>query len=130
MRTTRTIWISEALVSISLFALIFSQLSTDEAGAFLMTELPLFTVAFLVAMLAGRPGKILALGVGLGFAFAAVLAIGASDSCSDSDILCFGPGAMFAIGLIFAGALYPGWALGTGLGTLARMTSFAERSNR
>jgi hypothetical protein len=37
---------------------------------------------------------------------------------------------MFAIGLIFAGALYPGWALGTGLGTLARMTSFAERSNR
>jgi integral membrane sensor domain MASE1 len=128
MHTARTIWIVETLVSLVLMAVIGSQFSGDDAGSFIVAELVVFMVSFFLALRLG-PGKVLALGVGLGFALATLLAATAGG-CSDSDILCFDPGAMFIIGLIVAGALYPGWALGTGLGTLARMTSFAERSNR
>jgi integral membrane sensor domain MASE1 len=128
MYTARTIWIVETLVSLGLMASIASQLSGNEAGSFIVAELVLFVIAFFVALRLG-PGKVLAIGIGLGFALATLIA-GASGGCIDSDIICIGPGGMFALGLILAGALYPGWALGTGLGTLARMTSIAERSSR
>ena len=121
MRTARKIWISEALVSSALLALVYSRLSGAEARGFFLAELALFGVSFLLALLLGGPSKVFVLGIGLGFALATLLAIGASNSCSDSDIVCHGPGAMFTIGLVVAGALYPGWALGTGLGTLARL---------
>jgi integral membrane sensor domain MASE1 len=128
MHSARSIWIVETLISLALMAVIFSQLSSDEAGSFIAAELVVFMVSFFLALRVG-PGKVLVLGVGLAFALATLLAATAGG-CSDSDILCFDPGAMFVIGLIVAGALYPGWALGTGLGTLARMASIAERSNR
>jgi hypothetical protein len=122
MRTARTIWILEALVSLALIASICASLSADEAGGFFLAELVAFGASFLLTRLMG-PGKVLLLGIGLCLGFATLLAAGSSDSCSDSDILCFGPGAMFAFGLILSGALYPGWAFGTGLGALARLTT-------
>ena len=120
MYTARTIWIAETAVSFGLIALIANRLSAEEAQGFLVAELAAFAVSFLLAMLWGRPGKVLALGAGLGFAAATVLAIGGSSSCSEGDIICFSAGDLFALGLLIVGALYPGWAFGTGLGTLAR----------
>ena len=132
MRTTRIIWASEALVSLSLLALIYSRLSGGEAHTFLKAEVVLVLFTFLLALFVGGPGKILAAGAGLGVGLASAfaIAVSASGSCSEADLICFSPGDMFAIGMVLACALYPGWALGTGLGTLARMTSFAVRSNR
>lgn len=130
MSAARSIWIVEAFVSFALMALIFSRLSGGEARAFFFAELAVFAVSFLSARLLGGPGKVLLAGIGLACGFATLLAIATSGSCNASDIVCFGPGAMFIFGLLVGGALYPGWALGTGLGALARMTSFAERSNR
>ena len=69
----------------------------------------------------GGAGKVLALGARLGIAFATLLGIGGSDFVS--------PGDVFASGMIIAGALYPGWALGVGLGALVRGLN-AGRSNR
>jgi hypothetical protein len=122
MTRTRSIWIAESLLSLAALAAVYSQLATWRAGAFVVTELALFAVAFLAALLSGAPGKVLIAGVGLGLAFATLLAIVASSpGCSEGDIICFDAGGLFAIGVIAAGALYPGWALGTGLGTLARL---------
>jgi hypothetical protein len=119
MYTARTIWIVETLVSLGLMALIGSRLSGDEASSFIEAELVIFLVSFCLALPLG-PGKVLTLGVGLAFALATLLAATAG-SCSESDFICFGPDAMFALGLIVAGALYPGWAFGAGLGALARL---------
>src|ERR1043166_2034184 len=130
MHTARSTWIVETLVSFALMAVIYSQLSGDEAGSFIVAELVVFMVSFLLALLLGGPGRVLTLGFVIAFVFATLMAIAASGNCSEGDIICFDPGAMFMIGLIVAGTLYPGWALGAGLGTLARMTSIAERSNR
>jgi hypothetical protein len=111
-------------------ALIFSRLSGGEAQAFFFAELAAFAVSFLSARFLGGPGKILLIGIGLAVGFATLLAIAVSGSCSEGNIICFDPGEMFILGLLVGGVLYPGWALGAGLGALARMTSFAERSNR
>jgi hypothetical protein len=119
MYTARTIWIVETLVSLGLMALIGSRLSGDVASSFIEAELVIFLVSFCLALPLG-PGKVLTLGVGLAFALATLLAATAG-SCSESDFICFGPDAMFALGLIVAGALYPGWAFGAGLGALARL---------
>ena len=121
MNTVRTIWITESLLSLAALASVYS-VTADQAGDFVVAELVLFAVAFLATLFSGAPGKVLAVGVGLGLALATLLAIAASSSgCGESDIICFGPGELFVIGLIAAGALYPGWALGTGLGKLARL---------
>ena len=119
MRTAHAKWIAESLCSVAALAWIFS-LADEEAHSFFYAELALLAIAFLAALLSGRPGRVLLIGVGLGFAVATVLAMAASG-CSEDDIICFGPGLTFVLGLILAGALYPGWALGTGLGALARL---------
>ena len=90
-------------------------------GAFLAIELALFGVAFFLTAVLGGARKILAVGVGLGLAFATLLAAVASGY--------FSPGEVFTIGVIVGGALYPGWALGVGVGVLARGMG-ARRSNR
>ena len=123
MYTARTFWIGETLVSLGLMALIGGRLSGDEPE-FFVTELVIFMVSFCLALLLG-PGKVLAIGVGLAFALATLLAA-AAGSCSESDIICFDPEAMFVLGLLFAGALYPGWAFGTGIGALARLQARHE----
>jgi len=112
MAATRTLWIAEALVSALAVALVYDAAATGETGAFLAIELPLFAVAFLLTAFVGGAGKVLAVGAGLGFAFATLLAFGASGFFSPVDL--------FVIGLIIAGALYPGWALGVGVGALTR----------
>ena len=127
MQIARSPWIVVTLVSVLALALI--GLATGEARAFLLVELVLFTAAFLLARLLGGPGKVLTLGAGLGLAFATVAALSTSGSCSESDLICFSPGEVFAIALIVSGALYPGWALGVALGAFARRKS-DKRSNR
>jgi hypothetical protein len=119
MYTARTIWIVEALVSLALMALIASRLSGDEAGSFIEAELVIFVVSFLLARFVG-PGKVLAIGLGLAFGLATVMAASAG-SCSGDDFICFGPDVMFALGLMVSGVLYPGWAFGAGIGALARL---------
>lgn len=124
MYTARTVWIAETVVSFGLMALIGSRLSGDETGSFIAAEVVIFMVSFFLALLLG-PGKVLAVGVGLAFALATLMAATAG-SCSESDFICFGPDVMFALGLIVSGALYPGWAFGTGVGTLARLQTRRE----
>jgi hypothetical protein len=127
MQIARSPWIVVTLGSTLALALV--GLAVGEARAFLLVELVLFTVAFLLARLLGGPGKVLALGAGLGLAFATLAALATSGNCSESDLICFSPGETFAIGLIVSGGLYPGWALGAGAGALVRGTS-DRRSNR
>jgi hypothetical protein len=125
--TIRWIWFFEVLGSA--LALVWIAAALDEAGGgFIWLEIGLFTVAFVLSTFVGGPGKILLLGIGIGFTLATVMAIGTSGSCDD-DFLCFSPGDVFALGLIFSGALYPGWALGAGVGALARGSS-VRGSNR
>ena len=124
MTALRRFWIGEALVSFAALVLVASQLS-DQMGEFLLIELVLFAVAFSVAAAVG-PGKVLALGVGLAFGVATLLSVFASESCTGEEFICFGPGAMFALGLILSGGLFPAWAFGAGLGALARLTSRAD----
>jgi hypothetical protein len=123
MTSTRSLWIAESLLSLAALAAVYSQLATWRAVTFVVAELGLFVIAFVATLLSDAPGKVLVAGVGLGLACATLLAIVApSSGCSESDIICFDdPGLLFVIGLIGAGALYPGWALGTGLGALARL---------
>jgi hypothetical protein len=104
-----------------------SHLSGGEARAFLVAELALFGVSLLLTLFVGRPGKLLGVGVALGLALAMLLAIVVSNYCIDGD--CGDGGAGFLLGLLLAGALYPGWALGVGVGTLVRGLSAGE-SNR
>jgi hypothetical protein len=121
MARARTLWIVEALASALALVLVYRCPASGETGALLGVELALFATAFLLTAYRGGAGKVLALGVGLGLAFATLLAMGASDF--------FSPGELFVIGMIVAGALYPGWALGVGVGALARDLN-AGRSNR
>ena len=116
MRTAHSIWIVEVLAALAAFAWLYGELGPDLARDFLLTEIALFTIAFLSAVLLGGPGKVLLVGVGLGVLLPTLLAMATSGSgCSESDIVCFDSGLVFAMGVIVAGALYPGWALGTGL---------------
>ena len=120
MERTRALWIGEALVSALAVTLVY-RAASGETGALIRIELALFALAFLLTTCLGGAGRVLALGAGLGVAFATLAAISASGFLSPPD--------MFAIGLIIAGALYPAWALGVGLGALVRSVS-AGRSNR
>jgi len=131
MKIARTKWWMVALASIGAIVLIFDKVPFDEAGKFILAEFGLFAVTFMATLLSGRGGTVLATGVGLGFLFATVAALGtsASGSCNDGDIICFSPGDVFVICLIIACVLYPGWALGVGVGNLIRGMS-AEGSNR
>jgi hypothetical protein len=126
MHTARSIWIAETLVSFALMTLIFSWLSGGEAEAFFYAELATFAVSFLSARFWAGPGKVLLAGAGLAFAFATLLAIATSGSCNEGDIICFNPGEMFILGLLVGGAVYPGWAFGTGVGALARLQTRHE----
>jgi hypothetical protein len=126
MYTARSIWIAETLVSFVLVVLIGSQLSGEEVGSFIVAEFGVFMVSFVLALFF-RPVKVLALGVGIAITFATLLSLGGSASCSEGGIICFSAGDLFALGLIVAGALYPGWAFGTGVGTLTRLQLGAER---
>jgi hypothetical protein len=81
----------------------------------------LFAVAVLLTACLSGAGMVLALGAGLGIAFATLLAIGASGFLS--------PGETFAIGLIVAGALYPMDARRSASVALARGMG-ARRFNR
>jgi hypothetical protein len=120
MRTTHSFWIGEVLASLAALALVYNGVP-DEAHTYFVAELALLSVAFLATLLFRRPGKVLLVGIALGFALASLMALGGSASCGEDDFICLSPGELFAIGIIVAGALYPGWALGTGLGALARL---------
>jgi hypothetical protein len=130
MQTVRTTWLIVALASLGAIGLIFDKLgSTDVAGTFILAELGLFAVAFMGTLVSGRSGLVMTVGIGLGFLFATLAAVSTSGSCSESDFICFSPGEVFVFGLIAAGALYPGWVLGVGIGSLVRGMS-AGGSNR
>ena len=103
-------------------ALVYRALASDGAGALAAIELALFATAFLLTAYLGGAGKVLALGAGLGFGFATLLSVGGASGF-------FSPGELFVIGLIVAGALYPGWALGVGVGALVRGMG-SRRSSR
>src|SRR5919201_1440609 len=120
MKSARTFWLYEALVSLSLLVLVYDRASSYDAGRFIGAEFALFAVAFMATLLSGRAGRVLTAGVALGFAFATVLSLGTSGACGESDFICFSPGDVFAIGLIVSAALYPGWALGAGVGMITR----------
>jgi hypothetical protein len=122
MARTRTLWIFEALASAVALALVYRALASDGTGALVGIELALFATAFLLTAGLGGAGKVLALGAGLGFGFATLLSVGGASGF-------FSPGELFVIGLIVAGALYPGWALGVGVGALARGMG-SRRSSR
>ena len=128
MRIARTFWIVEALGSALVLVLVYSGPASGSTSAFGGIELALFAVAFLLVACLGGPGKVLALGAGLGVVLATLAAAG-SPGCGESDFICFTPGEVFALGLIVAGALYPGWALGAGIGALVRGTN-VRRSSR
>jgi len=121
MARTRALWIVEALASAVALALVYRGPASGETGTLVGVEVTLFGVAFLLTAHLGCAGKVLALGAGLGLAFATLLAMGASGFLS--------PGDLFIIGAIVAAALYPGWALGVGVGALARGMG-ARRSSR
>jgi hypothetical protein len=122
MARTRTLWILEALASAVALALVYRALASDGTGALVGIELALFATALLLTAGLGGAGKVLALGAGLAFGFATLLSVGGASGF-------FSPGDLFVIGLIVAGALYPGWALGVGVGALARGMG-SRRSSR
>lgn len=126
MYSARSIfWTVQTLVSVVLLVVIAGRLSDREAHLFLLAEFAAFAVAFFLALLLGGPGKILALGIGLAVVLPTVLAGTISCNTPGGDI-CIGPGAVFLIAFIVVGALYPGWAIGTALGTLARLRARRE----
>jgi hypothetical protein len=122
MARTRTLWIFEALAAAVALALVHRALASAGTGALVAIELALFATAFLLTACLGGAGKVLALGAGLGFGFATLLSVAGVSGF-------FSPGELFVIGLIVAGALYLGWALGVGVGALARGVG-ARKSNR
>jgi hypothetical protein len=111
----------EVLAAAAAVALVYDGAFTGQTRTFAGIELALFAVALFLTACLGGAGKVLAIGGGLGLAFATLLAMGASDF--------FSPGDLFMIGVIVAAAFYPGCALGVGLGALVRSIS-AGRSNR
>jgi hypothetical protein len=128
MRNTRSIWIVESALSAAAVALTLAIANRGEASAgenymniVLLCESVLFTLAFALARRFGGPGKVLIVGVALGFLLAMVSAVALGEDCSDDAFLCFTPGDAFALGLLVALVFYPGWALGAGVGMLARL---------
>jgi hypothetical protein len=121
MRTAHSVWVVEVLASLGALAWVYSGVPDEAHTYYVSAELVLLSIAFLATVLLGGPGKVLLVAIALGFAAATLMAIGGSSNCSQDDFICFGPGELFAVGVILAGALYPGWALGTGLGALARL---------
>jgi hypothetical protein len=129
MQIARSIWFAVALASLGAIYLVFENIGLDEGGQFILAEFALFAIAFMATLFSGRPGSVLLTGVGLGLLFATVLAVGSSGSCGEDAMVCFSPGEVFGFVLIAAGALYPGWACGVGVGSIIRRMS-AGGSNR
>jgi hypothetical protein len=129
MQIARSIWFAVALASLGAIYVAYDSVPLGDGGTFILVEFGLFAIAFMATLLSGRPGRVLVTGAGLGFLFACVAAIVASGTCSEGYAICFSPGEVFGLVLVLAAALYPGWALGAGVGNLVRGTS-AEGSNR
>jgi hypothetical protein len=129
MQNARSIWFAVALASLGAIYVAYDSIPLGDGGTFILVEFGLFAIAFMATLLSGRPGWVLMTGAGLGLLFACLVAIVASGSCSEGDIICFSPDEVFVLVLILAAALYPGWALGVGLGNVIRGPS-AEGSNR
>jgi hypothetical protein len=129
MQIVRSIWFAVALASLGAIYVAYDNFPLYDGGTFIFAEFGLFAIAFMATLLSGRPGSVLVTGAGLGFLFAAVAAMVASGSCNEGNIICFSPGEVFVLVMIFVAALYPGWALGAGLGNLVRGLSAGE-SNR
>ena len=129
MQIVRSTWFAVALASLGAIYVAYDSVPLGDGGTFIVVEFGLFAIAFMATLLSGRPGRVLITGAGLGFLFACVVAIVASGSCSEGNIICFSPGEVFLFVLILAAALFPGWALGVGLGNVIRGMSAGE-SNR
>jgi hypothetical protein len=110
-------WVGESLLSLLAVAVI------SWTNSLIFAELLSLLLAFLLVVIFGGPGKVLALGVGLGLALAIVGALVAGSEAPGMVDIFPSPGEAFASGLLGSGAVYPGWALGTGLGALARSGS-------
>jgi hypothetical protein len=123
MSVNRSFWTVETVLSLALLAGTFAAVSafTGWRTPFAVAEIGLMAISFLLVRFVGGPGRVLGVGVALDFGFAVVLAIAASSFCIDTD--CVDTGAAWAFGFVGAGALYPGWALGTGLGALLRLAT-------
>ena len=128
-------WITEVTVSAIAFVAILVLAKLAEPGSglgltrvYLLAEAVLFALAFLPVALLGGPGRVLALGVALGVGGAVASAILLGEDCSD-DFLCLSPtpGEAFVLGLLAALVLYPGWALGAGVGALRRHSKQPSR---
>jgi hypothetical protein len=119
---TKSRWIAEVTVSaIAFVAGLVLATRNDFTGIFLLAEAVLFAMAFLLAALLGGPGKVLALGVALGFGFAIFSAALFGEDYCEGSIICFSAGDIFLLVLLAALVLYPGWALGAGVGALRRL---------
>jgi hypothetical protein len=135
MRNTRSIWIVESALSgvgVASILVLANRVETSPDESYinvaLLCEAVLFTLAFVLARVLGGPGKVLIVGVALAFLFAIVIAILLGEDCTDDSFLCVTPGDAFALGLLVALAFYPGWALGAGVGALARLRAQAGRA--
>jgi hypothetical protein len=123
MSVNRSFWTVETVLSLALLVGSFAAVSayTGWGTPFAVAELALIAISFLLARLVGGPGKVLGVGVALDFGLAVALAIAASSFCIDTD--CGDAGEAWGYSFVGAAALYPGWALGTGLGALLRLAT-------
>jgi hypothetical protein len=126
MQIARTLWFTVGLASLAGIYLVFDYLPAEQGGKFILAEFGFFAIAFMATLLSGRPGRVHVTGLALGFLFATLISLGTSSSCSEGDLICLSPGEVFVVGLLIAGALYPGWALGVGVGNLVRGLSVGE----
>jgi hypothetical protein len=119
--SVRSFWTVETVLSLALLAGSFAAVSafTGWRTPFAVAEIALMAISFLLARFVGGPGKVLGVGIALDFGFTFAVAIALSSFCIDTD--CGDAGAAWAAGFVGAAALYPGWALGTGLGAVLRL---------
>ena len=83
-------------------------------------QVPVFVIAFVVALLVGRAWVVLAIGVAIAFASALLAALGARGD--NGEWFDFSSADAFTLTFIVGFFLYAGWALGVAAATFVTRT--------